>query len=112
MSAYPASIQNNPVIQYSQKRLWDEHQQLGSWEAVARKYKLNWRYVWEHACTGKVFRNRRVNRKLGIITRIFVRISDMPAEQLKAALEHRAAFIPSTHPRILEIVRWAEEMTA
>ena len=94
MDATPA-LNQNPVLKPSQKRLYNQHDQLHSWEAVANLYGVNWRYVWQHAKTGKVFRNHTINRKLRIKTRTINdhmahdNIQDMPTAILRLAFEHR-----------------------
>jgi len=76
------------------KRLLNSHKELGSWQAVADRMKLNWRYVWDFAVNGKLPRNPAIRKKLlgkkSINEHLSTdRIQDIPEELLNWAMENR-----------------------
>lgn len=85
---------NDPSILPGRKRLLDAHKKLGSWKKVAKKMKLNFRYVWEFGVNGKLPKNPVIRRKLlgrkSINEHLCCdRIQDMPPPLLSWAFINR-----------------------
>lgn len=78
----------------ARKRLLDEHYEMRSWHTVAKRLRINVRYVYNFAVRGYLPQNPKIRRKL--IGRKTInehlatdRIADMPEPLLSWALENR-----------------------
>ena len=84
-----------PPLHPARKALLDEHRETGSWHRVADAHRVNVRYVFGFAKTGKIPENKLICKRMGIkktvtINQLLQRsVNDMPMEILKLAFEHR-----------------------
>lgn len=90
---------NTGRLHPARKRVLDEHSALGSWHKVAalKRYKMNWRYVWNYGVNGKLPVNPKYRRRLigGTTNSEHMandRLIDMPPHLLIIAIQYRKEY--------------------